>query len=224
MKVASRGADISLQTSHDFGATWSDARTISVTGTGAPAPRDQFFPWLSVDESGSVHAIWYDTRNDPAFRVIETFQALSTDGGDTWSQTNISTVAWDPGQSFFTCGCCRLFWYTHSSRSRVGSYASEGEMGRRAFFDGRMSCRFGLSANCPGLSIRTGSVKDTPPSSERVKNIAGSYEVVAFLDRVADVEGTGLIDHRHRPLVGRPPRPVRTRVVRHDAVCAPARR
>jgi hypothetical protein len=99
------GADISLQTSDDFGATWSDARTISVTETGAPAPRDQFFPWLSVDESGNVHAIWYDTRNDPAYRMIETFQALSTDGGDTWSQTNISTAAWDPGQSFFTCGC-----------------------------------------------------------------------------------------------------------------------
>jgi hypothetical protein len=99
------GADISLQTSDDFGATWSDARTINVTGTGAPAPRDQFFPWLSVDESGDVHAIWYDTRNDPAHRMIETFQALSTDGGGTWSQANISTAAWDPGQSFFTCGC-----------------------------------------------------------------------------------------------------------------------
>jgi hypothetical protein len=37
--------------------------------------------------------------------MIETFQALSTDGGRTWSQTNISTTAWDPGQSFFTCGC-----------------------------------------------------------------------------------------------------------------------
>jgi hypothetical protein len=37
--------------------------------------------------------------------MIETFQALSTDGGRTWNQTNISTAAWDPGQSFFTCGC-----------------------------------------------------------------------------------------------------------------------
>jgi hypothetical protein len=99
------GADISLQTSDDFGATWSDAQTISLTGTGAAAPRDQFFPWLSVDESGNVHAIWYDNRNDPANRLIETFQALSTDGGATWSQTDISTAAWDPGQSFFTCGC-----------------------------------------------------------------------------------------------------------------------
>jgi hypothetical protein len=83
----------------------SDAETISLTGTGAAAPRDQFFPWLSVDESGNVHAIWYDNRNDPANRLIETFQALSADGGETWSETDISTAAWDPGQSFFTCGC-----------------------------------------------------------------------------------------------------------------------
>ncbi len=99
------GADISLQTSDDFGATWSDAETISLTETAAAAPRDQFFPWLSVDESGNVHAIWYDNRNDLANKLIETFQALSTDGGETWSQTDISTAAWDPGQSFFTCGC-----------------------------------------------------------------------------------------------------------------------
>jgi hypothetical protein len=99
------GADISLQTSDDFGATWSDAQTISLTETGAAAPGDQFFPWLSVDESGNVHAIWYDNRNDLANKLIETFQALSTDGGEIWSQTDISTAAWDPGQSFFTCGC-----------------------------------------------------------------------------------------------------------------------
>src|SRR6266540_586365 len=45
------GADISLQTSDDFGATWSDAQTISLQN-GAAAPGDQFFPWLSLDESG----------------------------------------------------------------------------------------------------------------------------------------------------------------------------
>ena len=98
------GADISLQTSNDFGATWSDATTISITGSGAAAPRDQFFPWIAVDESGRYHAIWFDNRNDPANRLIETFQALSTDGGATWTNTNISTVAWDPHDGFFSNG------------------------------------------------------------------------------------------------------------------------
>lgn len=99
------GADIALQTSDDFGATWSDTRVISTTSSGAPAPNDQFFPWLSVDEIGNVHAIWYDNRNDPGNKWIETFQALSTDGGETWDSEDISTQAWNPDQSFFTCGC-----------------------------------------------------------------------------------------------------------------------
>ena len=42
------GADISLQTSNDFGATWSDATTISIADSGAAAPMDQFFPSLVI--------------------------------------------------------------------------------------------------------------------------------------------------------------------------------
>ncbi len=99
------GADISLQSSGDLGATWSDALTISVTPTGTPASHDQFFPWLAVDEVGDIHAIWYDNRNDPGNKLIETFAALSTDGGATWTNTDISTAAWNPDKAFFSCGC-----------------------------------------------------------------------------------------------------------------------
>jgi hypothetical protein len=99
------GADISLQQSHDLGATWSDARTISVTPGGAAAPNDQYFPWLSVDEAGKLHAIWYDNRNDPNNRLMETFQAFSPDDGATWRNWDISSVAWNPDDAFFKCGC-----------------------------------------------------------------------------------------------------------------------
>jgi hypothetical protein len=100
------GANISLQTSDDFGATWSDASDISVTEDGDAAPNDQFFPWLAIDETdGHVHAIWYDNRNDPRNKFIETFVGISTDGGDTWENVDISDVAWNPDKSFFTCGC-----------------------------------------------------------------------------------------------------------------------
>jgi hypothetical protein len=99
------GADISLQTSSDYGQTWSDARFISVTASGAPAPRDQYFPWLSVDESGTVHAVWFDNRLDIGNKLIRTFQAVSTDAGATWDNFNISTAAWNPDEGFFSCGC-----------------------------------------------------------------------------------------------------------------------
>ena len=98
-------ADISFQQSSDYGSTWSDAKTISTLPNGAPAPQDQFFPWISVDESGNLHAMWFDNRDDPSDILIETFQAISSDDGATWRNFNISTAAWNPNQGFFTCGC-----------------------------------------------------------------------------------------------------------------------
>jgi hypothetical protein len=98
------GADISFQQSHNLGATWSNARTISVTSSGAAAPNDQYFPWLSVDEAGHLHAIWYDNRNDPNNSLMETFQAFSPDDGNTWQSSNISSVAWNPDDAFFNSG------------------------------------------------------------------------------------------------------------------------
>jgi hypothetical protein len=110
--IGSTGADISLQTSGNFGATWSDAVPITtVSPGGAPAPGDQFFPWLVVQDDPDpgdpavLHAVWYDQRNDPTNDLIETFVGTSTDGGDTWSNTLISDVAWDPDDGFFNCGC-----------------------------------------------------------------------------------------------------------------------
>jgi hypothetical protein len=58
-----------------------------------------------VDEKGNLHAIWYDNRNDPGNKLIQTFQAFSSDDGTTWVNFNISTTAWNPDSSFFSCGC-----------------------------------------------------------------------------------------------------------------------
>ncbi len=99
------GSDISFQQSSDYGATWSNAQTISISADGSPAPNDQFYPWIAADEAGNLHAIWYDNRNDPNNILLETFQALSTDDGKTWTNFDISTQAWDGNQGFFACGC-----------------------------------------------------------------------------------------------------------------------
>ena len=99
------GADISLQSSDDFGASWSAPKTISVKPNGTAAPRDQFFPAIGVDPSGMWFAIWQDTRLDPANHLISTFQGESSDGGQTWTNHLISTASFDPRKSFFTCGC-----------------------------------------------------------------------------------------------------------------------
>jgi BNR/Asp-box repeat protein len=101
---ATSGADISFTKSLDYGKTWSDMTTVSVNGSGQPAPEDQFFPWMDVDSEGNLHAIWFDNRNDPGNLLIQTFQGDSTDGGTTWNNHNISTQNWNPNLGFFSSG------------------------------------------------------------------------------------------------------------------------
>jgi len=100
---ATSGTDIDYQTSSDGGLHWSNAKVLSAAG-GAAAPNDQFFPWAATDNSGTVYAIWFDRRRDPANRNIDTWQAVSTNGGTSWSTARISTVSWNPDLGFFTSG------------------------------------------------------------------------------------------------------------------------
>jgi hypothetical protein len=90
--------------SHDHGATWSLPVPVSVTPTGALAPNNQFFPWIAVDGAGRFQTIWLDRRPDRANHDITTFQATSTDDGNTWRNVRIATALWDPDRSFFTSG------------------------------------------------------------------------------------------------------------------------
>jgi hypothetical protein len=99
------GANISAQHSNDFGANWSGSTWVSTKDSGAPARGDQFFPAVGVDPDGTYVSIWQDTRRDPSDHLIETFQGTSTDGGRTWDNALISSAAFDPRKSFFTCGC-----------------------------------------------------------------------------------------------------------------------
>ncbi|HYU58944.1 MAG TPA: hypothetical protein VEO00_12985, partial [Actinomycetota bacterium] len=94
-------ADIGISLSMDGGLTWSDAHVLSVTNTGAPAPNDQFFPWIDSDESGNFVAMWYDRRLDPGNKLIDEWQAVSTDDGRTWTTRKISTESWDSSRYGF---------------------------------------------------------------------------------------------------------------------------
>lgn len=101
---ATSGTNIDYQLSNDGGFHWSDAKHLSTVAGGAPAPNDQFFPWAATDNSGTVYAIWFDRRRDPNNRNIDTWQAVSSNGGDSWSTFRISTVSWNPDLGFFTSG------------------------------------------------------------------------------------------------------------------------
>jgi hypothetical protein len=99
---AASGADITFQSSSDYGATWSDIQYVSVQGDRTtPAGNDQYFPWIQAEGRG-WQVLFFDNRNDPANTLIETFLATSSRRG--WRNANISTVAWNPNIAFFASG------------------------------------------------------------------------------------------------------------------------
>ncbi len=84
--------------SADGGASWGPEVRLHDDSTAT----DQFFPTLSVGESNTVSATWYDRRLDADNLMVDTYHAFSFDGGLTW-QTNqrisdVSTPIYlDPG-------------------------------------------------------------------------------------------------------------------------------
>jgi hypothetical protein len=96
--VASNGMDIWCRRSTDSGLTWSNRVRVNDDPTGVN--RDQFHPWVYCDESGVLHASWYDRRDDAANYQWHIYYAKSTDGGQTWTANErITDVASSPGQA-----------------------------------------------------------------------------------------------------------------------------
>ena len=78
--------------STDGGATWSKPVPV------APASdtHDQFFPSLSVSPKGEVGVSWLDRRNDPNNIDYQAFAAISTDGGRTFPNTQLTQAFSNP--------------------------------------------------------------------------------------------------------------------------------
>ncbi len=87
--------DIYFTYSRDGGNTWSTPLRLNTDSIGNG--KDQFFPWLSVDDKNRVNVIWYDARNDPGNQILEVWGAVSRDGGQSFD-TNflISDVPFNP--------------------------------------------------------------------------------------------------------------------------------
>jgi hypothetical protein len=81
--------------STDGGNTWSKPVPV------APASdtHDQFFPWLSVSPTGLVGVSWLDRRNDPANIDYQAFAAISTDGGQTFPNVQLTTAFSNPNDN-----------------------------------------------------------------------------------------------------------------------------
>jgi hypothetical protein len=96
-------ADIFFSRSNDRGATWS-ASPLRVNDDGSSNPRDQFFPWMVVDDGGVVRIMWGDDRLDnvnPGGHDYDIFSAASTDHGARFdSNVRVTTQSSNPDVDF----------------------------------------------------------------------------------------------------------------------------
>jgi hypothetical protein len=73
-------ADIYFTRSLDGGITWSKPKRINDDET----LRGQFFPFIAVDEKGTIHIIWGDMRDDPSSTKYHIYYTWSEDQGETF--------------------------------------------------------------------------------------------------------------------------------------------
>ncbi len=66
-------------------------------GNGA----DQFFPFLTVAPNGRIDVCFQDRRYEPGDALIFTTCALSSDGGLTFTNVQVTTDGYDPGNTGF---------------------------------------------------------------------------------------------------------------------------
>ena len=86
--------DMYVTKSTDRGQTWSARRRINDDPLNNRI--DQFHPWLTVDRTGCISVIFYDSRLDPNNMLCDVYMVQSTDGGNTWSNNiRVTTVSSD---------------------------------------------------------------------------------------------------------------------------------
>jgi len=89
--------DVWFIRSTDGGQTWT-APVSPVQETGA---NHQFFPWATIDPvTGFIYAVYYDRRYTVG-EYTDVWMALSTDGGDSWIEYEISESSFLPESHIF---------------------------------------------------------------------------------------------------------------------------
>lgn len=88
--------DVWLVKSTNKGNTWSGLKRVNNDGAG----NMQFLPWICVDDvTGYVWVVFYDTRGNTT-SLANAYVARSTDGGNTFQNSKISTTPMYTGYWF----------------------------------------------------------------------------------------------------------------------------
>lgn len=91
--TAASNSNIYFSRSTDGGNTWSTPRIIHSN----PGRTDQFNPWMDVDPTdGTIHVVYYNTKDDAGRRKTHNYYIRSRNGGDTWiEETRVTTAQTD---------------------------------------------------------------------------------------------------------------------------------
>lgn len=81
--------DIVLTWSDDGGQTWAPKVRVN---DDAPL-HDQSFPTVAVDSIGRVHVVWYDRRDQDCAGRVNTYWAMSHDGGQSFGPNHALSTA-----------------------------------------------------------------------------------------------------------------------------------
>lgn len=89
--------DIWIVNSRSRGDMWSKPMRVNKDEPGA----DQFFPWMTVDQTnGNIYVVYYDRRHHDDLQT-DVYLAYSFDGGNTFSEIKISESPFVPDASKF---------------------------------------------------------------------------------------------------------------------------
>ena len=165
-------ADVFLSRSSDAGATWTST-PVRVNDDGASNPRDQFMPWITVDDAGVVRAMWGDDRLDtvnPGGHDYDVFSAASTDHGVSFgANVRVTSQSSNPDADF--------------SGQFIGDYLGMASCGTPVWTDTRTGDEdifaAGLDVNGDGTVDTCAAADTTPPTVKKkpVPAFTGSVNV-----------------------------------------------
>jgi hypothetical protein len=129
--------DIFFMKSEDNGASWSEP--IRLNDDPEHNGADQFHPWITVDETGVIHAIFYDRRLDENNRLFDVYYTRSDDAGETWlPNERITTVSSSPSDASLA-GLIGEYIGLDAWQGEVQMVWTDTRNGNQDVFSGRMS-------------------------------------------------------------------------------------
>jgi hypothetical protein len=155
---------------------------------------DQFHPWISVDESGIIHVIFYDRRLDNTNLLFDVFYTRSEDGGDTWTPNErITEVSSNPDHAA-TAGLIGEYIGLSAWQGVVQMVWTDTRNGNQDVYAGRLSIT-GLEDEEIVLpeNLRLASPYPNPFNSSVVVSFYSSGETYVELE-VVDLMGRKVAD------------------------------